>query len=331
MDAGSIPAASTIPSLAARRGRALYCGRGPVRPTSCSAAASGASTPPASRWPRVLDPLPVSIAARARLHGSAASSSCSRAARSPAGYRDDGPLLITLTVASALSLALLWWSPFAGLCVSLVSPVRAVDHAATSSPQAAVWAVVVASFATVAFDRRRRALVGRLPGRRPAGRPWSLTVAEPLVAESAGRVGLALGRLGGRRGDPRLYRGSIERAERRADALRRRPRGPCPRGGRGGALAPRARAARQRWARAQRGRAARRRGSARHRHQAGAGARGARLASRPPAARRSRTSSACSASFARPTTSRRARRRPGSGAARQTLCEQVREAGCRSP
>ena len=64
-----------------------------------------------------------------------ASSSCSRAAGVPAGHRADGPLLITLTVASALSLALLWWSPLAGLCVSL-RPARARSRSSdTSSPR----------------------------------------------------------------------------------------------------------------------------------------------------------------------------------------------------
>jgi len=60
------------------------------------------------------------------------------------GYRDDGPLLITLTVAGGLSLALLWWSPLAGLCVSL-GLLCAQSIIGYQFTLAALWAVVVAS------------------------------------------------------------------------------------------------------------------------------------------------------------------------------------------
>ena len=121
-----------------------------------SAAAPGASTPPVSRWPRVLDPLPVSIALALVFTAAGLVELLTRDGVS-AGYRDDGPLLITLTVASALSLALLWWSPLASLCVSLVL-LCAQTIMGYEFTQAAMWAVVVASFATVAFDHWRRAV-----------------------------------------------------------------------------------------------------------------------------------------------------------------------------
>ena len=66
-----------------------------------SAAAPAASAAAASRWQRVLDPLPASIALALVF---TAAGLVELLTRGPvaAGYRDDGPLLITLTVASAL-------------------------------------------------------------------------------------------------------------------------------------------------------------------------------------------------------------------------------------
>ena len=155
MDAGSIPAASTIPLR--RTPAAVHYTAGVDQPGDIlSSAASGASTPSASRWPRLLDPLPVSIGLALVFTAAGLVELLTRGAAA-AGYRDDGPLLITLTVASALSLALLWWSPLASLCVSLVL-LCAQSIIGYEFTQAALWAVVVASFATVAFDHWRRAL-----------------------------------------------------------------------------------------------------------------------------------------------------------------------------
>jgi signal transduction histidine kinase len=177
-----------------------------------SAAASSPSTPPVSRWPRVLEALPVSIALALVFTAAGLVELLTRDGVS-AGYRDDGPLLITLTVASALSLALLSWSPLASLGVSLVL-LCAQSIIGYQFTQAAVWVVVVASFATVAFDHWRRAVaagflvvagmvvvlltIPSLPW-RSAATMWALLSVVWIVAVVI-----------------RLYRGSIERAERRA-------------------------------------------------------------------------------------------------------------------
>ncbi len=94
----------------------------------------------------------------------------------PAGYSADSAALIALTVASGLTLAVLWWSPLASLVAATVL-LCAQSLAGFEFTQAAVWSVIVASFATVAFDRGKRAVaagfvVSRRPGRRlrrPAG------------------------------------------------------------------------------------------------------------------------------------------------------------------
>jgi len=177
-----------------------------------SAAAPGASTPSASRWPRVLDPLPVSIALALVFTAAGLVELLTRGAVS-AGYRDDGPLLITLTVASALSLALLWWSPLASLCVSLVL-LCAQTIIGYELTQAALWAVVVASFATVAFDHWRRAVAaGFLVA---AGMVVVLLTAPALSWRSALIMWASLSVVWVVAVVIRLYRGSIERAERRA-------------------------------------------------------------------------------------------------------------------
>ena len=121
-----------------------------------SAAAPAASTPPVSRWPRALDPLPVSIALALVFTAAGLVELLTRGAVS-AGYRDDGPLLITLTVAGALSLALLWWSPLAGLCVALVL-LCAQTIIGYELTQAALWAVVpIAGGHSVAREQLHKA------------------------------------------------------------------------------------------------------------------------------------------------------------------------------
>jgi len=182
------------------------------QPADILSAAPGASTPPASRWPRILDPLPVSIVLALVFTAAGLVELLTRSGV-PAGYRDDGPLLITLTVAGALSLALLWWSPLAGLCVSLVL-LCAQTIIGYELTQAALWAVVVASFATVAFDHWRRAVAaGFLVA---AGMVVVLLTAPDLSWRSALIMWASLSVVWVVAVVIRLYRGSIERAERRA-------------------------------------------------------------------------------------------------------------------
>jgi signal transduction histidine kinase len=177
-----------------------------------SSAASSASTPSASRWPRLLSPLPVSIALALVFTAAGLVELLTRSGV-PAGYRDDGPLLITLTVASALSLALLWWSPLAGLCVSLAL-LCAQSVVGYQFTQVAVWAVVIASFATVAFDHWRRAVAAGFLVAAGAfvvmltvpGVTWTNALSVWIVLSVVWVVAVVI----------RVYRGSIERAERRA-------------------------------------------------------------------------------------------------------------------
>ena len=182
------------------------------QPADILSAAPAASTPSASRWPRLLEPLPVSIALALVFTAAGLVELLTRGPVS-AGYRDDGPLLITLTVASALSLALLWWSPLAGLCVSLAL-LCAQSVIGYQFTQAALWAVVVASFATVAFDRWRRALAAGFlaaPGMvvlvlSTPNLSWQTALGTWASLSLVWVVAVVI----------RLYRGSIERAERRA-------------------------------------------------------------------------------------------------------------------
>jgi signal transduction histidine kinase len=177
-----------------------------------SAAAPGASTPAAPRWPRVLDALPVSIALALVFTAAGLVELLTREGVA-AGYRDDGPLLITLTVASALSLALLWWSPLAGLCVSLVL-LCAQTIMGYDFTQAALWAVVIASFATVAFDHWRRAVAAGFLA--APGMVIVVLTVPSLSWQSALSTWASLSVIWVVAVVIRLYRGSIERAERRA-------------------------------------------------------------------------------------------------------------------
>ena len=182
------------------------------QPADILSVAPGASTPPVSRWPRALDPLPVSIALALVFTAAGLVELLTRGAVS-AGHREDGPLLITLTVASALSLALLWWSPLASLCVSLVL-LCAQSIMGYEFTQAAVGAVVVASFATVAFDHGRRAVAAGFLV--TVGLIVVLVTAPDLTWRSALSVWVSLSVVWVVAVVIRLYRGSIERAERRA-------------------------------------------------------------------------------------------------------------------
>ena len=131
----------------------------------------------------------------------------------PAGYQQDGPALIILTVASGLSLAILWWSPLASLVVA-VTLVCAQAVAGYEYTMAAIGAVVVASFATVAFDQWKRSVAASvvvvagfvltilvLPSAT-----WQEIVTTWVSFSIVWVVAIVI----------RIYRGSIERAERRA-------------------------------------------------------------------------------------------------------------------
>ena len=131
----------------------------------------------------------------------------------PAGYRDDGAALIVLTIAVGLSLALLWWSPL----VSLVAGTALLCGQVVAGyeyTEAALLAVVVASFATVAFDTWRRALVAGFVV--TAGMILFFVVVPDLTWQNAVSTWASLSAVWVVAVVVRVYRGSIERAERRA-------------------------------------------------------------------------------------------------------------------
>ncbi len=201
MDAGSIPAASTNFAYTA----------GVERPADILAAPAGAAPAP-SRRPRVLDPLPVSIILALVFTVAGLVELLSRGAV-PSGYTAGGTLLTALTVASALTLALLWWSPLAGLAIALVL-LCLQSILGYELTQAAMWAVIVASFATVAFDRWRRALASGFLV--TAGLIVVFLTVPNLTWQEAISTWASLSLVWVVAVILRLYRGSIERAERRA-------------------------------------------------------------------------------------------------------------------
>ena len=143
----------------------------------------------------------------------------------PAGYQQDGPALIILTVASGLSLAILWWSPLASLVVA-VTLVCAQAVAGYEYTMAAIGAVVVASFATVAFDQWKRSVAASIVV--VAGFVLTILVLPSATWQQiAHDLGVVLHRLGRRHRHPHLPR---QHRARRAPggALRRRPRGARP-------------------------------------------------------------------------------------------------------
>ena len=149
MDAGSIPAASTNARFISPILRAVE------RPSDILAAP--AAVPGARRRPPLLEPVPISVFLALVFTAVGLVELLTRAGV-PGGYREDGPALIALTVASGLSLAALWWSPLGSLVAATVL-LCIQTVAGYEFTQAAVWAVIVASFATVAFDHWKRAVV----------------------------------------------------------------------------------------------------------------------------------------------------------------------------
>lgn len=129
-----------------------------VQDDSSAGHATAPGAPGARRRFRLLDPVPLSILLAFMLTVAGLVSLMARHATS-AGYRPDDALLTALTVATAVPLAFLWWSPLA--CQVVTGALLVVQSAAGYQyTGAAVWAVVIASFATVAFDSTRRALAG---------------------------------------------------------------------------------------------------------------------------------------------------------------------------
>jgi signal transduction histidine kinase len=181
------------------------------RPADILAAPATAATAP-SRRPHVLDPLPVSIVL-ALIFTAAGLVELLTRGPVPAGYHEDGPLLIVLTVASALTLAILWLAPLASLAAA-VALLCAQTLAGYEFTVAAVGVVIVASFATVAFDHWTRAVVAGFVVAGGAalvlvtlpGVTWQWGLATWAVLSIVWVVGIVI----------RIYRGSIERAERRA-------------------------------------------------------------------------------------------------------------------
>jgi signal transduction histidine kinase len=129
------------------------------------------------------------------------------------GFRPDDGLLLALTLGTTLTLALLWWSPFASLSAG-TTLLCAQSVAGYLFTLAAIGAIVVASFSTVAFERGRLAVAGGFVVTSGvvvvfftvAGVTWQI-VAVTWVSLSV--VWVVAGVL-------RLYRTSAARAERRA-------------------------------------------------------------------------------------------------------------------
>ena len=181
------------------------------RPADILAAPAGAA-PSEPRRPRVLDPLPASIILALVFTAAGLVELLTRGAV-PVGYQEDGPALILLTVASGLTLAVLWLSPLASL-VAAVTLLCAQALAGYEFTAAAVGVVLVAAFATVAFDHWKSAVVA---GFVVAGGAIVILLSAPSVTWQAAAatwaslsavwvVGVVI----------HIYRGSIERAERRA-------------------------------------------------------------------------------------------------------------------
>ncbi len=181
------------------------------RPADILASSAGAAAASARR-PRLLDPLAVSILL-ALIFTAAGLVELLMRGPVPAGYREGGAALIALTVASALTLAFMWWSPLASLVAALLLLV-AQTLAGYEFTQAAIWAVIATSFATVAFDHWKRAVAAGFVV--TAGIVIVFIALPSFTWESALSTWASLSIVWVVAVIIRVYRGSIERAERRA-------------------------------------------------------------------------------------------------------------------
>ena len=327
MDAGSIPAASTIfPCSRPRRPRAVHYTAGVDQPADILSAAPGASAPPASRWPRVLDPLAVSIALALVFTAAGLVELLTRGAgpgrlprrRPPAHHADRRQRALAgaaLVVAARQPLRL------AG------PPVRAVDHRLRVHAGGRVG-----RRRRLVRDRRLRPLAARRGGRLP-GRPRLVVVLLTVAGPHRGRAPSARGPRSRSSGSSRSSSASTAAASSAPSAGPRssRPtarRAPARRSPRSAPASPAscttAWGTRSTWScctRAPRSASSRPSRSWRARRWA---------ASRRPAGRRSATSSACSASCARPTTASGSTRRRASASSRRCASRCARRA-CPSP
>jgi signal transduction histidine kinase len=183
-----------------------------VEPTGDINPASPAAAAASGRWPRVLDAIPVSILLALVFTAAGLVELLTRTSVA-AGYQDDSTTLIVLTVASGLSLATLWWSPLASL-VGAVALLAAQALAGYEFTAAAVGVVIVASFATVTFDSARRAIAAGFVV--AAGLVVVLIALPSFSWKTALATWLSLSLVWVVAVVIRVYRGSIERAERRA-------------------------------------------------------------------------------------------------------------------
>jgi signal transduction histidine kinase len=174
--------------------------------------AAPAAVPAPRRRPPLLDPVPVSVFLALVFTAGGLVELLLRGTV-PAGYHQDGALLIVLTVCSGLSLAALWWSPLAGLIVAtaLVCAEAALGYEYT---MAAIGAVVVASFATVAFDHLVRAVAASFVV--VAGFVLTVSLLPAVTWQEVATTWASFSIVWVVAIVIRVYRGSIERAERRA-------------------------------------------------------------------------------------------------------------------
>jgi signal transduction histidine kinase len=203
VDAGSIPAASTNPFL-------LAYTAGVERPADILAAPAAVPSP--RRRPPLFDPIPASVLLALVFTAGGLVELLIRGTV-PAGYTEDGTVLIVLTVASGLSLAAMWWSPLTSL-VAAVALLCVQTFAGYEPTAAAIGAVIVAAFATVTFDGGKRVVVASAVVTAGAvfvllelpRVTWQAAVATWAVLSVVWVVGIVI----------RIYRGSVARAERRA-------------------------------------------------------------------------------------------------------------------
>jgi signal transduction histidine kinase len=204
-------AQGAAPQAPPSQGGAQGSGGGPQAPSGAPAAAPRFL----GSHPLVADPVSLSVTAALVFVVAGLLTLLTRGAV-PAGYRAGDHLFIALTVATALPLALLWWSPLAALCGSAALLV-AQAVAGYQFTQAALLAVVAASFVTVLFDAWRRVVVA---GFVVAAAFVVVVVTSPTLSwQEALARWLLLSVVWGLAGVLRLSRASAARAERRAELL----------------------------------------------------------------------------------------------------------------